>query len=438
VYFFQALGLFEDKLHNAIAEQMVGAWEEDCGLFLVVRYGTMACLSKALLIRASCLSDANEWTVEFVSAFGSEAQKGSSWGIAKALELLAQTVTNLPGITQSAYSHFGDCGALAGNHTLDPLLFAPSGQVSWFTSRTLALAAGKIPSVCSNASPVAAAAARSDGLAAVDKRPAIPDGETTFLDIEVELVEEAFQWMGTRDYDNESMTAYYLVLARNCVRGSVMADNLSFYVDLCNTLTMQLTLCWEEVTRHELLKVKFGELVEALADAVCGEGEDAEHRESAKQALSSLQAALDGSLFAKTSENGDGGEEPQESFEVPPGKTTMQDNEVELVEMAFDCCGRAGFSTGSVTDYYNLLIRNYVHDSVMAANLGFFTKLCLKYAEHLRMQGEVLLVHGALKRKFGEFIEDMADAIGDSEDEVCKAAAKDALMRLEEAMEASS
>eukprot|EP00873_Tetraselmis_striata_P022945 jgi/Tetstr1/443209/TSEL_031249.t1 len=449
----KALGLFEDRLHAALAEQMVEPWEQDCGLFLVVRYGTMACLSRVLLLRTSPSGDGG-WTVEYVSAFGSDPQKGSSWGIAQALEGLVAAVAGLPGTTSSAYATYGDCSALAQSCPLDAGLF--DGDTEWFSGHTLSFVAGPEPTPSDEAPPASksGSGADDDGSRRTERPLEIPEGETMFEDSEIELAESAYEHAASAEFNADSLAAYHRMLSRNCVASAMMAKHLGFYGSLCTTLAMHLLVHGEEFLQAEMLKTKFEQLLKGLDDALRDAGEGAESADEAREAMASLQDALRSAMeFIHDSGGGKGGDSDYGSddyggpegksmfempFVVPPGKTAFDDEELDLVDRAYLRMSDAAFSADTMTDYYNLLVRNYVHDSVMAAHLGYFARLCIKYADHLAMSGEVLLAQSVLKRKLGELVEDMGDAIGDSDDEANKEAARKALASLEEAIEASS
>jgi hypothetical protein len=97
----------------------------------------------------------------------------------------------------------------------------------------------------------------------------------------------------------------------------------------------------------------------------------------------------------------------------------------------------ASFSADALIDYFKIMNRNYVHDSIMAANLGYFAKLCVTYASQLDAFGDKILSEHLLKQKFEYLAEDLGDAIADAEDDTFKDAAKTALGKLTDTIKAA-
>lgn len=314
----RALSKFEDRLHAAIKEQLAQPWEDNCGLFVVVRYGTMSCLTRCLVVRTSCAGAGSSggWTAEYVTAFGSEPQKGSSWGIAKSLECLVDDLCVLPGVVGASYMSFGTVEAIAENFPLSNGFLSDPHDEEWFSGFPLALTAGAEPT----RAPIPEGGVESSGKGLGDlpgdsgdsklshdhsgfsvgrvevPLPAVPAGKTTFGGHEIDLVGEIHACMAKSGFDSESLMAYYKVLERNYVHDSVMAGHLGYFAQLCDVFATQLSdgAAQQAVLNQPMLKQRFDYFVEDFGDAISDSDDCEEAKTLARGALDRLQAILDG------------------------------------------------------------------------------------------------------------------------------------------------
>jgi len=324
----ESLGRFETKLHAAIRKSFGGqAWSEACGLFVVVRYGTMKCLSKCMVLRTSCQAageTGEQWALEQLTAFGSEAQKGSSWGIARSLELLVKDIFSLPGTKEAAYAAFGIAEipqGIFGLHMASSEHFVPPETAQWFSTTPLGFAMNRdAPAIAESAPPPqpqppqppvvqppadetptsgqADAATDAAPGAGADAAviPSIPPGKTTGGDDELQLIQKTYTAMVLRDLDNEGMNAYYAVLNRNRVYDRDMAKQLGYYAKVAGLYAQHLEEHGKLLVKAAPLCQLYNYMGEDLVDAIDiaednGVGEEV--LEAARAAMHSLNTVLE-------------------------------------------------------------------------------------------------------------------------------------------------
>lgn len=93
------------------------------------------------------------------------------------------------------------------------------------------------------------------------------------------------------------------------------------------------------------------------------------------------------------------------------GKTTFEaTTEFNRIQKSFQRILSFGMNSETLGTYYNLLQRNYVHDSVMARNLTYFGDLCEILVVHLQKEPGILN-DPLIRQSFDYLSEDMYDAL---------------------------
>eukprot|EP00049_Salpingoeca_infusionum_P012465 m.228156 g.228156 ORF g.228156 m.228156 type:complete len:988 (+) comp15189_c0_seq1:91-3054(+) len=112
------------------------------------------------------------------------------------------------------------------------------------------------------------------------------------------------------------------------------------------------------------------------------------------------------------------------------GKVTFTDSDIAYANSCFDAC-KAGMDGASVQAYQQMLSANYVHDSIMAKNLEYYTKLAEALTTHFTELPSLKTASSTIEQKLDYLVEDLDDAIDMSgADEHVKDAATSALRGL--------
>ena len=274
----KALEFFESELHGLVrscssiqVQSKPFVTNTSNGLFICVRYDGKRNLSKAVVIRTN-LSKKAVWSVEAVGAFTGEPQKGSSWGIARWLDNLIKDIvdlvsdTNVHGEVSFACRQFGECEPWSETSELENAHFS-SGDDEFFTawkldSNTSTHAKNDFtPDLLPKENP-------EDNIDVDDIADLMVIGKTTFnRDVEFGRVQKAFKLVKKLNGGSNSLSIYYQILQRNYLVDTVMAQQISYFGDLCDILSDHIKQ-FPSLLEVSMIKQFFDYLVEDMIDAV--------------------------------------------------------------------------------------------------------------------------------------------------------------------------